>query len=699
MLYTSRLYGDGRRDIAGWTEGEQFGRFTLRRELGAGAFAEVWLAVEESDLGFRKEVALKLLRATDGDKVQALQQEARLVAALRHPNIVDVLAVEQIAGTWTVVMEYVDGGTLEGLIDRVVGAGLTLPASVVLDLGLDIARALDRAHNATDADGNPTCILHRDLKPANILVDVAGVAKLTDFGVAKVVGDAAATATGTAKGTPAYIAPESWAGGRDFAPTVDLFGLGCILYELVTLQRLFDGEAITVIFWQMVNRTPAEEVAPLQEALPGLVPIVEKLLAREPAERYQSAAEVEDDLVALRGQVGPSGHLSQFLKLLAGAEEGGAGEGRRKAPKVPETGDIAWRELVARATGKEMPAPSPTAEIAPGLADTELMPGVPDVGESIAGPGKNRSAAGSTGTSKPDRPARRSRAGTDGTTRRSGGVRRGKGKGSKGLKSTGIDRRRRQDSGGKKARAPSRKKEAVDTTGSFRVPRGVLLAILVATGIVGAALVGLILGRGSPTDSTEGPVASPAATEVVVADAGATPAASPTATVTPRRSPSPGHTRTPAPTPRPTAEQQPTPTPVEATTEPVEEATAEPTPEPPNPTPEEVTPEPAQPTPTATPPVASGEAPDKACLVTTSTPARASVWIDGAPQSRRALSAGSSMGARVSPGWVTVGMGTGERPTAWLDVELVLGRSATVHCDLGTNFCTSSTGDFGACRQ
>jgi hypothetical protein len=118
-------------------------------------------------------------------------------------------------------------------------------------------------------------------------------------------------------------------------------------------------------------------------------------------------------------------------------------------------------------------------------------------------------------------------------------------------------------------------------------------------------------------------------------------------------------------------------------------------------TPEPVTPttEPTTPAPSATPAAASTEVPTKACLVTTSQPPRASVWIDGTSQSRRALSSGSTLGARVSPGWVTVGMGSGDRPTAWLDVELVLGRASTVHCDLGTNYCTSSTGDFGPCRQ
>lgn len=650
--------------------------------------------METTDLGFRKEVALKLLRATDGDKVQALQQEARLVAALRHPNIVDVLAVEEIDGTWTVVMEYVDGGTLEALINRLVDAGLRLPASVVLDLGLDITRALDRAHNAVDVDGKPNCVLHRDLKPANVLIDSAGVAKLTDFGVAKVVGEAAATATGTAKGTPAYIAPESWAGNRDFAPTVDLFGLGCIVYELVTLERLFDGEAITNIFWQMVNRKPAEEVAPVRKELPGLATVLEKLLEREPEQRYQTAAEVEDDLVALRGQVGPSGHMSQFLKLLDAAEQSGDGKPRRATPRVPQTGDVAWRELVARATGEVAP-PVPVSGNVQELANTDLLSRPRASSDAVATdlvgteprPKKRqRSSPGtSAGTARRDGTARRKTG-----RRKPGGGSGGTERRSRAPESTGTERRRRQEGG----KAP-RRDEPDETRSGFRVPPAILVSVLVATGAVAIALVLVVLLRSSPSEPT--PTPAPTAAPLADLDIDQLPDLPPSET--PRTTPS--TRRTPRPTPR-TGE----PTPARATPTPEPAATvdaATPAPEQQTPTPEPVTPEatPAEatPAPAATPRDTGGPPPDKACLVMTSQPARAGVWIDGAAQSRKALASGSRLGARMSPGWVTVGMGSGERPTAWLDVELVLGRSATVHCDLGTNSCTASTGGFGPCDR
>lgn len=717
--------------IAGWSEGRQFGRFTLRRELGAGAFAEVWLATETSQLGFRKDVALKLLRTAEPAKIQALQQEARLVASLHHPNIVDILAVEDVEGTWTVVMEYVDGGTLEGLIGRVARSGLRLPVSVVLDLGLDIARALDRAHTATDADGNPACILHRDLKPANILVDRAGVAKLTDFGVAKVVGAAAATATGAAKGTPAYIAPESWAGDRDFRPTVDLFGLGCILYELFTLQRLFEAESVATIFWLMLNRSPSDEVAPLREELPELAPIVERLLARDPAARYQAASEVERDLAGLREATGPTGDLGQFLKLLEQAERSGEGSVSAPAPRLPETADVAWRELLARASGEGGPRPAmpggeggqppgspadiPAHEAA--TADLGVGPAPRASGSATeqgsASPARHSSGAATGHGAEVDKPRQAPQSQGAKTGGRSSGENRRPAPqrpGTRALSTPGSGRR--AEGAATRTQVGTLDRRGEERQG-FRVPRGLLLAIWLATGVVGLALVGLVLWRSLPSGSTGGPGAAngeqppslpgdvrPADLATLpVGETGEQPAE-------PSRKPGAAgaSSRPPVASPadpglaeaRATAAEagSPTPDPRDAAGEPAGATTPGSAEVPPGAAAE---PDARSPTPAAV--ALSAQTPTEACLVTTSTPGKARVWIDGAAQGRRALSAGSRLGARTKPGWVTIGMGTDDRPTAWVDVELVLGRSSTVHCDLGTNSCTSLAGDFAPCTR
>jgi serine/threonine-protein kinase len=664
------------------SEGLQFGRFTLRRRLGAGAFAEVWLAIEESQLGFRKEVALKMLRATskEPEKVAALQQEARLVASLRHPNIVDVFSVEQIEETWTVVMEYVDGGTLEELIERMVRANLRMPASVVLDLGADIAHALDGAHTATGPDGESLCVLHRDIKPANVLIDSAGVAKLTDFGVAKVAGEAAATATGSAKGTPAYIAPESWRGDRDFKPTVDLFGLGCILFELATSQRLFDAESIAALFFQMANGKPAEEVAPLKEVFPEIAFIVEGLLQRDPAARYQAASDVVADLMDVRVKLdAPGGDLERFLELLARVEEGSDAEASAVRRRALPTAELAWRDLEARATHSDLEVELPSE------ANREADGAEAAATSSVSPPEEEE-----TRVTEPAEVRREER--------------------SPPAESSPRRRRRR----GQRARQPTPRK----------VPRVLLAVVWGMTGFASLALIVLLVvrfapGLASPSGSPAGasteppPGAEPPAVAAVEAEAEARPSEleaarthDPVPSPPPVRDgtpsagssaadPTPGREPRPSPTPRP--EELPPREPAEPSPTPAAEATAAlptTTPEPvrdPAPTP---SPEPATTAPTATSIPLT-----KACLVTTSTPARVRVWVDGALQGRRTVARGSSLGAQAEPGWITVGMGTGERPTAYLDVELVLGRSVTVHCNLAVNDCTTSTGGFGPCAR
>ena len=311
-----RNLGRLRRRLATRSSGKQIGRFTLGRTLGEGAHAEVWLAIDGGAAGFQRQVALKLLKADDDEAlVGDLLREARLTASLRHPNIVDVFSVGEAGGSFWLAMEYIEGGTLRELTSRVKRAQLGYPVSVILDLGIGIARGLSMAHTATDEAGAPLQIVHRDLKPENILLDPVGAPRITDFGVAKVIGERTATKLGVVKGTSRYVPPEIWMGGRDFHPRGDLFALGCILYELVTLRRLFDGP-MQAILDQITRRTASEEAAHVAEVAPDLAAIVERLLERDPGARYQEAAEVIEDLEAARpGSPSPT-ELLGFDRLI-----------------------------------------------------------------------------------------------------------------------------------------------------------------------------------------------------------------------------------------------------------------------------------------------------------------------------------------------------------------------------------------------
>ena len=298
--------------------GEAIGRFTLKRRLGVGSFGEVWRAAASTDLGFSKEVALKLLRTDKdvGDPEADLLREARIVAQFRHPNIVDVFSAEYVDGMVLVAMEYMDGGTVEGLIDWATDRKRQLPRSAILHIGRDIALGLAYAWSATDDSGDPFHLIHRDLKPANVLLERAGVAKVADFGLAKSSTEATATKSGMVKGTPAYLAPEMWQGSREFGPSVDLFALGAILWELTMRRRLMGGDSMYAMFGQSIGGNPDEEAAQLQGVFPGLAPLVRELIERDPAKRLADATEVAEELTDLLARERGGGDLADLLLAL-----------------------------------------------------------------------------------------------------------------------------------------------------------------------------------------------------------------------------------------------------------------------------------------------------------------------------------------------------------------------------------------------
>jgi len=337
-----------------WKEGDRLGRYELRSRLGEGGAAEVWRAVEHGELGFRKPVALKLLKDKDHHgRVAELLKEARIVASLSHPNVVGIREVADYDGGIYVAMEFVDGGTLKDVLDWLRDAGLTMPASIVTAIGCDILRALEVAHTARGPDGQVRPIIHRDLKPANVLMARAGVAKVADFGLAKTGDDTLETMQGKLKGTPAYIPPESWSGSRDFQPTMDLFTVGAIMYECVVGERLFKGKKIPDVFKAVFDRTPEQEVRPILKMAPELAPVLRRLLQRNPADRYQSASEVLEDLVRVHAEVDVGCDLTTFMSLVPADDA--------QAPfspgtlRLPGHTDERWSRFLASRTGMEIP--------------------------------------------------------------------------------------------------------------------------------------------------------------------------------------------------------------------------------------------------------------------------------------------------------------------------------------------------------
>ena len=266
--------------------GQTISHYKITAKLGEGGMGEVYLA---TDTNLDRQVAIKVLsadRSGDSDARHRFIHEAKVQAMLSHPNIATFLDVGEAEGRAFLVMEYVEGPTLPSLTRD---EKLSLPE--ILDLVIQVGEGLQSAHERG--------VVHRDIKPENILVTAKRQVKITDFGLAKWKGATTLTKDGTRMGTAYYMSPEQ-AEGRRVDHRSDLFSLGVILYELICQQRPFDGENESVILSEIVSAQPPPLARFCRDAPDELQRVVGKCLAKDPAERYQSAADLVADLRHLR---------------------------------------------------------------------------------------------------------------------------------------------------------------------------------------------------------------------------------------------------------------------------------------------------------------------------------------------------------------------------------------------------------------
>jgi serine/threonine protein kinase len=263
--------------------GRTVGKYKLIELLGRGGMAEVYKA-RHPTLG--RDVTVKVLHRhlADGEGFLArFEREAKAVAGLRHPHIVQIFDYEATEDANYMVMEFVGGGTLQDRMTALAGKGRYLPVREALAILSQTAEALDYAH----AHG----VLHRDVKPSNILLDSAGSAFLTDFGIARILNDTKFTVTGVMVGTPAYMSPEQGSGEEPTAAS-DIYSLGIIAYEMLGGKVPFTSETTPLAVIHKHIHEPAPDLRALRPALPGAAEAaVMKALAKKPQDRFATAGE------------------------------------------------------------------------------------------------------------------------------------------------------------------------------------------------------------------------------------------------------------------------------------------------------------------------------------------------------------------------------------------------------------------------
>ena len=340
--------------------GEAYGPYQLLEKIAVGGMAELFRAKRTGVEGFEKVVAVKRILPHLSDNkefVDMFIDEAKMVAGLAHPNIVQIYDLGKIEKSYYIAMEYVHGRDLRSILRRARERGTPLPRELAVLVASKVCSALEYAHRKKDDRGQKMKIVHRDVSPQNILISFEGDVKLTDFGIAKAATKATAHESGALRGKLLYMSPEQ-AWGKPMDRRSDIFSLGLVLYEMLTDQRPFLGSSELGIL-EMVRECRIAAPRSVNADIPeDLEQATMKALARDPDERYADAAEMQKDLERhLHTGRPPTGaDIARFMQQIF---------------EQAERGEPVFDE---HTSGTHRPAAAPEAEEAPAPAAPDEAP-------------------------------------------------------------------------------------------------------------------------------------------------------------------------------------------------------------------------------------------------------------------------------------------------------------------------------------
>jgi serine/threonine protein kinase len=295
-----------------------FGKYILLERINVGGMAEIFLARSRGVHGFKRILAIKKIlpsMAEDKEFIAMFIDEARIAAELAHTGIIQIYELGRFEEDYYIAMEFVHGKDLRYIQDSMFRAKKPMPIPIAVFVAIKICEALDYAHTKKDPMGHPLGIIHRDVSPQNVIVSYEGEVKICDFGIAKAANRSQKTQAGILKGKFGYMSPEQVRGlpldGRS-----DIFTVGTLLYEMLTLQRLFVGESD----FSTLEKVRNAEVMPPSRINPDIPKELEditlKVLSKDADDRYQTAGEFGETLQAfmLKNEVASSRKLAGFVK-------------------------------------------------------------------------------------------------------------------------------------------------------------------------------------------------------------------------------------------------------------------------------------------------------------------------------------------------------------------------------------------------